>query len=171
MIPSTCDLYDRFEDEARVIGAQFRDFGGRRAFAGEAVTVKCFEDNSRIKELLDQPGVGKVLLVDGGGSMRCALMGDMIAKAAVKNGWEGVIVHGCVRDVMELARLDLGIKALGTTPRKSTKRGEGSVGIVVGLGGAQIENADYVVADEDGVLILNAAQAATVFDAHGGQQA
>ena len=168
MIPSTCDLYDRFENAARVIGAQFRDFGGRRRFAGEAVTVKCFEDNSRVKELLEQSGAGKVLVVDGG-SMRCALMGDMIAKAAVKNGWEGVIVHGCVRDVAELARLDLGVKALGTTPRKSTRRGEGSVGIVIDLGGAQIGNADYVVAGEDGVLILNGAQAAMVFDAHGQQ--
>lgn len=163
MLPSTCDLYDRFEDDARVANAAWRDFGARRSFAGVAVTVKCFEDNSRVKELLDQPGAGKVLLVDGGGSPRCALMGDMIAKAAVKNGWEGVIIHGCVRDVAALACLDLGIKALGTTPRKSTRRGEGAAGIAIELGGAQVRNGDHVVADEDGVLILNAMQAAAVF--------
>ena len=169
MLPSTCDLYDRFADEVRVVGAQLRDFGGRRAFAGAAVTVKCFEDNSRVKELLDQSGSGKVLLVDGGGSLRCALMGDMIAKAAVRNGWEGVIIDGCVRDVAELASLDIGIKALGATPRKSTRRGEGAVGIAIELGGAQVRNGEHVVADEDGVLILNAVQSAAVFGARAQQ--
>jgi len=169
MLPSTCDLYDRFEDEVRVLGASLRDFGSRRRFAGEAVTVKCFEDNSRVKALLEQPGTGKVLVVDGGGSTRCALMGDMIAKVALKNGWEGVVIHGCVRDVAELAALDLGIKALGAIPRKSMRRGEGSTDIIIDIGGAQVRKGDYVVADEDGVLILNAVQSTTVFGARAQQ--
>lgn len=165
MLLSTCDLFDRFGDDVRVAPPLLRDFGARRCFHGAAVTVKCFEDNSRVKELLEAPGEGRVLVVDGGGSMRSALMGDMIAKSAQQNGWSGVIVYGCVRDIAELAALDLGIKALGATPRKSTRRGEGTAHIDIDLAGTQVGNGDYVVADADGILIMNAAQAAAIFDA------
>ncbi|WP_353860310.1 ribonuclease E activity regulator RraA [Azospirillum formosense] len=151
---STCDLYDRFEKTARVADPVFRDFGGRCKFSGAAVTVKCFEDNSRVKETLGTPGRGKVLVVDGGGSLRAALMGDLIAKDAVKNGWEGVVIHGCVRDAAVLATLDLGIKALAAIPRKTVRNGEGQTGLPVTLAGIRINPGDRVFADEDGVLVL-----------------
>ncbi|QCO17698.1 RraA family protein (plasmid) [Azospirillum brasilense] len=151
---STCDLYDRFEKTARVADPVFRDFGGRRQFSGAAVTVKCFEDNSRVKELLGTPGRGKVLVVDGGGGLRAALMGDLIAKDAVKNGWEGVVIHGCVRDAAVLATLDLGIKALAAIPRKTVRNGEGQKDLPVTLAGIRINPGDLVFADEDGVLVL-----------------
>ncbi|NUB17309.1 ribonuclease E activity regulator RraA [Azospirillum brasilense] len=151
---STCDLYDRFEKTARVADPVFRDFGGRRRFSGAAVTVKCFEDNSRVKELLGTPGQGKVLVVDGGGGLRAALMGDLIAKDAVKNGWEGVVIHGCVRDAAVLATLDLGIKALAAIPRKTVRNGEGQKDLPVTLANIRINPGDLVFADADGVLVL-----------------
>lgn len=151
---TTCDLYDRFEATARVAEAVFRDFGGRTAFSGTAVTVKCFEDNSRVKELLATPGAGKVLVVDGGGSTRAALMGDLIAKSAVANGWEGVVIFGAVRDAAVLATLDLGIKALAAIPRKTVRLGEGQSGLAVTLAGIRIAPGDRVFADADGVLVL-----------------
>lgn len=151
---STCDLYDRFEKTARVADPVFRDFGGRCKFSGPAVTVKCFEDNSRVKELLGTPGRGKVLVVDGGGGLRAALMGDLIAKDAVKNGWAGVVIHGCVRDAAVLATLDLGIKALAAIPRKTVRNGEGQKDLPVTLAGIRVNPGDLVFADEDGVLVL-----------------
>ncbi|NYZ16273.1 ribonuclease E activity regulator RraA [Azospirillum sp. RWY-5-1] len=153
---STCDLYDRFEATARVTDPVFRDFGARMKFSGAAVTVKCFEDNSKVKELLATPGAGKVLVVDGGGSLRGALMGDLIAKSAVDNGWEGVVIHGCVRDAAVLATLDLGIKALAATPRKTVRRGEGQTGLSISLAGIRVAPGDLVFADADGVLVLDA---------------
>lgn len=153
---STCDLYDRYEATARVADPVFRDFGARARFSGAAVTVKCFEDNSRVKELLATPGAGKVLVVDGGGSLRAALMGDLIAKSAVKNGWEGVVIHGCVRDAAVLATLDLGIKALAAIPRKTVRLNEGQTGLPVTLAGVRIAPGDLVFADADGVLVLGA---------------
>ena len=155
---SSCALYDRFEKTARVADPVFRDFGQRRRFSGEAVTVKCFEDNSRVKETLGTPGQGKVLVVDGGGSLRAALMGDLIAKDAVKNGWEGVVIHGCVRDAAVLATLDLGIKALAAIPRKTVRNGEGQKDLPVTLAGIRIAPGDLVFADEDGVLVLTPAE-------------
>ena len=156
MALSTCDLSDEHGDEARIPHAVFRDFGGRTAFHGRAVTVKCFEDNSRVKELLASPGNGRVLVVDGGGSTRCALLGDMIANDAVANGWSGVIVFGCVRDSAVLAGLDIGIKALGTNPKRSTRRGEGTAHITVDLAGIPVAECDIVVADGDGIVVLEA---------------
>ncbi|OYD84079.1 ribonuclease E activity regulator RraA [Azospirillum brasilense] len=152
---STCDLYDRFEKTARVADPVFRDFGRRCKFSGAAVTVKCFEDNSRVKEVLGTPGQGKVLVVDGGGGLRAALMGDLIAKDAVKNGWEGVVIHGCVRDAAVLATLDLGIKALAAIPRKTVRNGEGQKDLPVTLAGIRVNPGDLVFADEDGVLVLS----------------
>lgn len=154
---STCDLYDRFESTARVLAGQYRDLGGRRRFAGVAVTVKCFEDNSRVKELLGTPGLGRVLVVDGGGSLRAALMGDLIAKDAVRNGWEGVVIHGAVRDSAVLVTLDLGVRALGTTPRKTVRNGEGQKDLAITIEGVRVSPGDHVYVDEDGVLVLEAA--------------
>lgn len=159
---STCDLYDQFLDEARTPLPLFKDFGGRKRFRGEIVTVKCFEDNSRIKELLAAPGAGKVLVVDAGGSDRCAVLGDQIANDAVKNGWEGVVVFGYVRDSRALAALDIGVKALGLTPRKSVRRGEGSVNLRVSFAGVHFDPGDILVADEDGVIVLTKEQTSSV---------
>ena len=162
MRQSTCDLADRFGDAARIPAPVFRDFGGRRSFRGTAVTVKCFEDNSRVKELLAMPGGGRVLVVDGGGSLRCALVGDMIAKDAVANDWAGLVIYGCVRDTSVLATLDIAIKALGATPRRSTRRGEGSIQLAVEVGGARIVDGDVIVGDDDGIVVLTQEQAAEV---------
>lgn len=150
---NTCDLYDELGDQLRTLNPIFADFGGKASFHGKAVTVKCFEDNSRIKELVNTPGNNQVLVIDGGGSTRCALFGDMIAKEALENGWAGTIVFGCVRDKAMLRTIDIGIKALAATPRKSTKKGEGQVNIRIWMNGVACDPGDYVIADEDGILI------------------
>ena len=159
MTHSTCDLADRHGDNARIPAPVFRDFGARPAFSGSAVTVKCFEDNSRVKELLATPGEGRVLVVDGGGSTRCALLGDMIAADAVKSGWSGIVVFGCVRDTAVLAGLDIGIKALASNPRRSTRRGEGTAHVAIDLAGVRVEDGDFVAADADGIVVLAEAHA------------
>lgn len=158
----TCDLFDKFKDAARFLLPGLHDFGAVKRFSGEVVTVKCVEDNSRVKELLATPGGGRVLVVDGAGSLRCALMGDMIAASAVKHGWAGVVIWGCVRDVAELANLPLGVKALAAIPRASTRRDQGLVDVPVELPGAAIHPGDVLFADEDGVAILTKEQAATL---------
>jgi len=152
----TCDLYDTYLDDARVPCISFQSFGKRKQFCGRAVTIKCFEDNSRVKELMasTNSGKGKVLVVDGGGSQRVALLGDMVAKDAVRNGWEGLVLNGNVRDVEELRKLDIGVLALGCTPRKSVRRDEGSIDLPVQIGNVWVRPGDAVFADEDGVLIV-----------------
>ena len=155
----TADLCDHHGDAVRVLQPVFQDFGGRPAFNGVAVTVKCFEDNSRIKELAATPGRGKVMVVDAGGSLRCALLGDLIAADAVKNGWEGIVIDGCVRDCAALRELPIGIRALAATPRRSTRRNEGQTGLEIHIGGVVCRNGDRVYADEDGVLLLDNAVA------------
>lgn len=158
----TCDLFDSFKDAARFVLPGFRDFGAVTRFSGPVVTVKCFEDNSRVKELLATPGGGRVLVVDGAGSLRCALMGDMIAASAVRNGWAGVVIWSCVRDVTELAKLDLGIKALAAMPRASTRRDQGLVDVPIELPGTPVNPGDLLFADEDGIALLTAEQAASL---------
>ena len=151
----TCDLYDEHLDAARVPTISFLNLGGVSGFCGIAVTVKCFEDNSRIKELVATAGSGKVMVVDGGGSPRYALVGDVLAGEAQRNGWAGVIVYGCVRDKAALRDLNLGVMALGVTPRKSVRRGEGQVDIPIQLGDIWCHPGDLVYADDDGVLLLD----------------
>ena len=159
----TCDLLDDNEDKdlqvvsPSIDGKFFRSFGARKTFGGQVVTVKCFEDNSRVKELLATDGTGKVLVVDGGASMRCALMGDMIAKSAVKNHWNGVIVYGCVRDVDAIAELDLGVQALACIPQKSTRKGVGETGLTLSFGGVTIAQDDYIYADNNGIVVAKEA--------------
>jgi regulator of ribonuclease activity A len=150
----TCDLCDANEGKVSVVtGLNWFSYGGRKVFGGQAVTVKCFEDNSRVKELLGTPGEGKVLVVDGGGSLRNALIGDMIAESAVKNGWAGIIIYGACRDVDELAKLDFGVMTLGCVPIKSVRRGEGQVDLEISFGGVSVVSGDYVYADNNGVIV------------------
>jgi len=149
----TCDLCDENPLDVRVCEPMFMNFGGVNAFGGEIVTVKCHEDNSRVKELLAMPGNGRVLVVDGGGSMRCALMGDLIGECAVKHGWSGVIIYGCVRDVDALAELNLGIQALASIPLKSVRKGIGETDVPVTFAGVTFMPGDYVYADNNGVIV------------------
>ena len=154
MMFQTADLYDEHEGLARVPLLQFRSFGGRASFSGEVRTIKCFEDNSLIKAASAEPGEGRVLVVDGGGSFRCALMGDLIAAAFTDHGWAGVVIWGAVRDSDALGAMNLGVKALGTTPRKSVRRGEGQSGVTLTMGGVEWRPGDRLYADADGVLLL-----------------
>lgn len=153
---STADLVDEHGEALQSIPVQFRSFGRRRRFAGPAVTVKCFEDNALLKATLSDwaESRGAVLVVDGGGSLRSALVGDIIAGIAVERGWAGLVVNGAVRDSVALDDLEIGIKALGTNPRKSSKTGAGQVGEIVEIGGARIAPGQTVVSDEDGIVIL-----------------
>ena len=150
---STADLYDQHGDALQSVSLQFQDFGGRLSFYGPTRTVKCHEDNGLVKEILSFPGNGAVLVVDGGASLRYALMGDMIAESAEANGWAGVIISGAVRDRAALAELELGIKALGSNPRKTVKRSHGSVDEVISIGDVNIRPGAMVYADIDGILV------------------
>ncbi|WAL64300.1 ribonuclease E activity regulator RraA [Amycolatopsis cynarae] len=153
---STADLVDEHGDRLQVCDTQFRQFGGHRSFSGPIRTVSCHEDNGLLRELLRTPGAGAVLVVDGGGSLHTALTGDVIAAAAVEHGWAGLVINGAVRDSALLAGLPLGIKALGTNPRKSSKAGAGAVDVVVGFGGVTFRPGDTLYADDDGVAVLPA---------------
>lgn len=150
----TCDLCDEYSDNLQVVEPVFKDFGARRLFSGEIVTVKCFEDNSVVKkQLKEENGKGKVLVVDGGGSVRHALMGDMIAAGAVANGWEGVIIFGAVRDIDEIAPMNLGVKALAAIPIKSVRKDRGDLNIPIRFAGAHFEPGHYVYADNNGIIV------------------
>jgi regulator of ribonuclease activity A len=149
----TADLCDEHGDSVQVCEPIFLAFGGRRAFSGPVSTVRCFEDNSRVKEAVEGPGQGRVLVVDGGGSRRRALLGDKLGDAAVRNGWAGVIIHGCIRDSAALNGMQIGIRALGTMPLRSEKRGEGERDVPVRFAGVTFRPGDYVFADEDGVVL------------------
>jgi regulator of ribonuclease activity A len=151
---ATADLYDEHGDALESCDVQFRQFGALSHFSGAAVTVRCHEDNALLKSVLSEPGEGRVLVVDGGGSVHRALMGDMIAGLAVSNGWAGVVIHGAVRDVAVLRTLQLGIKALGSNPRKSTKTGAGERDVVVAFGGATFTPGAVVHSDDDGIVVL-----------------
>lgn len=150
----TCDLYDDFGDELEILPIGFKSFGGRRTFFGQVETVKCFEDNTSIKELSNTPGNGRVLIVDAAASLRRAVMGDMIAGAFLENGWAGIIIWGLVRDVDALAKLDLGVLALGTIPSPGKRRGDGQIGIDIRVGEARISSGSYVVVDADGAVVF-----------------
>ena len=149
----TADLCDEHGDRVQVCEPIFHAYGGRKSFHGPVSTVRCFEDNSRVKEAVEGPGEGRVLVVDGGGSRRRALLGDKLGEAAVRNGWAGVIVHGCIRDSAELGRLDLGIRALGTMPLRSDKRGEGERDVPVRFAGVTFRPGEFVYVDQDGVIV------------------
>jgi regulator of ribonuclease activity A len=150
---ATADLIDDFDAELQSCETQFRRYGGRERFAGPVTTIQCFRDNGLVRRTLNGPGAGGVLVVDGGGSLASALMGDLIAAAAVAQGWSGVIINGAVRDVGVLRTLDLGIKALGSNPRKSAKVGDGAIDVPVSFGGVTFTPGSWVYGDEDGIVV------------------
>ncbi|CAM3175150.1 Putative regulator of ribonuclease activity [Arthrobacter ulcerisalmonis] len=150
---STADLYDQRGDELLSLALQFQSLGGRSHFSGPVRTIRCFQDNALVKSTLATPGNGAVLVVDGAGSLGTALMGDMIAESAVLNGWAGVVINGAIRDRVALAALDLGVKALGSNPKKSAKAGAGEVDVDVVLDGVRFRPGAMVWCDPDGILV------------------
>ena len=154
MVTATADLLDEHGDDAAVCILPLHSFGGRRAFSGEIRTVRCHEDNVVLKRTLGDPGDGRVLVVDGGGSLRCALVGDMIGALARDSGWVGIVINGCVRDVDALGQLDVGVLALGSNPRPSAKDGAGEVDVPVDFGGVTFRPGATLHADADGVVVL-----------------
>ena len=150
---ATTDLYDEHEGDVHTCSVQFRDYGGKACFSGPVRTVRCFRDNQLFRALLDEPGDGAVVIVDGGGSTESALMGDIIAAKGAKNGWAGVIINGAIRDSAAIAGIDLGCKALGVNPAKSSKAGAGAVDEPVEFGGVTFSPGDWVYCDEDGILV------------------
>jgi regulator of ribonuclease activity A len=153
MHPVTADLVDAHEGSLRCCESQFRQFGGAARFSGPVRTVKSFEDNTLIKQALSEPGKGAVLVVDGGGSVRCSLLGDYIAGLGVKNGWVGLVLWGAVRDTVALGQLAIGIKALGANPWRSTKTGSGQRDVAVTFGGIVFRPNDWLYSDEDGIVV------------------
>ena len=157
MEKSTPDLYDQHADLVQVATSAFRDYGGVRAFCGVIATVQCFEDNSLVRASLEQPGKGQVLLVDGGQSMRCALLGDRLAQLAHDNGWSGLVINGCIRDSGIIQTIAIGVKALACCPAKSKKRNLGQSGVELHFAGLNFRPGQYVYADQDGILVADKA--------------
>ena len=155
---ATCDLCDVHKNDCsgqfRVLPPVFKNFGGRARFSGPVSTVKCFEDNSLVKAAVDSPGEGRVLVVDGGASLRRALVGGNLGAAAARNGWAGVVVDGCVRDVIELAQCHIGLRALAAMPLPTEKRAEGQRDIPVQIQGVWVRPGDWLYADEDGMVVM-----------------
>lgn len=152
---ATADICDAYADRVQVCEPLFQAYGGITAMHGGVSTVRCFEDNSRVKDAVESPGQGRILIVDGGGSRRHALFGGNLGKAAVRNGWAGVIIYGCIRDSAELGGMKLALRALGTMPLRSEKRGEGERDMPVRFAGVTFRPGDYVYADEDGIVVAH----------------
>ena len=150
---TTAGLYDKYGDDLKVALPIFKDYGAKRIFHGPISTVKAYEDNSLVRTALEEPGEGRILIVDGDESLRCAMLGDMLAKLGMENGWSGIIVFGCIRDADVIATIDIGVKALNTNPRKSLKRGLGDRDIPVSFAGITFNVGEYVYADTDGVIV------------------
>ncbi len=153
MTTSTADLSDEFGESLDYCDSPFRQYGFRRSFDGLITTVRCFEDNGLLKSVLGTAGHGGVVVIDGGGSVRVALLGDLMAQLAIDNGWSGVIINGAVRDTGVLAGLDLGVKALQSNPRRGSKTGSGATNVTLTFGGATFGPGDHVFSDEDGVVV------------------
>lgn len=158
---ATCDLCDVWKADVsgafRVLPPVFRDFGARRRFAGPVVTVQCLDDNSLVKAAVESPGEGRVLVVDGGGSLRRALLGGNLGAAAARNGWAGVLIDGCVRDLAELAVCETGIRALAPMPLPTERRNQGLRDLVVRVQGVLVRPGEWLYADEDGTVIADRA--------------
>lgn len=151
---ATADLVDDIHPDVRSCDLQMRDYGAKTTFAGPITTVRCFQDNALLKSMLSEPNDGGVLVIDGEGSLHTALVGDVIAGLAVDNGWAGLIVHGVVRDAAALRTMDIGVKALGTNPRKGTKTGEGHRDVAVTFGGVTFAPGDVAYCDQDGIVVV-----------------
>ena len=149
----TADLCDRHENEVRVLEPMLHSFGGRPAFGGQIATLKLFEDNSLVRKAVESKGKGRVLVIDGGGSLRRALVGDQLAALAVANGWTGLVVYGCIRDSRAIAEMDLGVFALDTHPLKTVKRNVGEADVPVTFGGVTFHPGEWLYADEDGIIV------------------
>lgn len=154
---TTCDLYDA-DESLQSVSSQLRNFGAREKFSGRIRTLRCYQDNSILKQIVGTAGHGQVLVVDGSGSLDAALLGDMIAKTAAQNGWEGLVIYGAVRDSVELATVDLGIKALGTNPRKTQKLDSGSPEVELRFGSVTFQPGMMLYSDQDGILVESAIQ-------------
>ncbi|CAM3733492.1 ribonuclease E activity regulator RraA [Vibrio sp. Of14-4] len=150
---NTSALCDIYSEQVDVLEPMFSNFGGSASFAGQITTVKCFEDNGLIREVLEQDGLGRILLIDGGGSLRRALIDAELASIAEENEWEGILVYGCVREVDELEDMSLGIQALASIPVGATSQGVGEVDVAVNFGGVTFLPEDYLYADNTGVII------------------
>ena len=150
---ATADLWDKHEGGPQVCEPIFNDYGGRCSFHGPVRTLKCFEDNALVRQMLGQPGDGAVLVVDAGGSRRCAMLGDQLAQLAVENSWSGVVMYGLIRDSEAIGTMALGVKALGTIPVKSVKRGEGQIDVPVRFAGVIFNPGHWLYADADGILV------------------
>ncbi len=149
----TADLCDQFVADVAIAEPMFVNYGGRAAFGGPLATLKVYEDNTLVREALSTSGQGQVLVIDGGGSLRCALVGDQLAQLAYDNGWAGIVVYGCIRDARAIAAIDIGVRALNTHPRKSVKRGEGQRQISLTFAGITFVPGYYLYADEDGIIV------------------
>jgi regulator of ribonuclease activity A len=150
---ATADLSDAAGERGQSCVVQFRQFGGRRAFFGRIRTVRCHADNALVRRALESPSAGELLVVDGGGFLGAALLGDQLAALGVKNGWAGVVIHGAVRDSVVLGQMEFGVKALGTNPRRSEKRGLGDLDVAVTFGGATFTPGHWLYSDDDGLLV------------------
>jgi regulator of ribonuclease activity A len=150
---ATTDLCDELGDEVRVAEPLFREWGGVASFAGPIATLRVFEDNALVREALESPGHGRVLVIDGGGSLRTALVGGNLAALAHRNGWVGILVHGCIRDAAEIAATAVGVRALDTIPRKSGKTGAGERGVPVTFAGLTFRPGQFLYADRDGIVV------------------
>ncbi|MDB2481404.1 ribonuclease E activity regulator RraA [Porticoccaceae bacterium] len=150
---STPDLCDQYPELVRVVEPMLSNFGGREQFCGQITTIKCFEDNSLVKQLVGTSGEGRVIVVDAGGSLRRACLGDMLAEQAASNGWAGLIIYGCIRDVDQIRATDIGVQALGVHPMKTDKKGVGELNIPVTFGGVTFAPKDYVYADNNGIIL------------------
>lgn len=153
MSQATADLYDEHGEALRIMAPIFRDFGGNTTFEGEVLTLKAFEDNTLVRSTLETEGNHRVLVVDTGGSLRCAMVGDQLAELGVKNQWAGIVVYGCIRDAEPIGKLPIGVKAIATNPRKSVKKGAGETGLPLRFADVEIHTGDYLYADADGVVL------------------
>ena len=150
---TAADLWDEHHEHLSCVDPIFRSFGNKKAFSGKITTLKLFEDNSLVRKQLESDGKGKVLVIDGGASLRCALVGDQLAALAIQNNWKGIVVNGCIRDSHLINSMDIGIRALNTSPVKSVKRNIGEIDISVKFGGVTFVSNDYIYVDLDGILI------------------
>ena len=152
-VPTLADISDKHGERLRVAQPLLRSFGGLSTFQGEVCTLSVFEDNTLVRRTLESPGNGRVLVVDGGGSLRCALLGDMLAQLGIDSGWSGVVIHGCIRDSKAISKMPLGVMALATNPVRSSKQDRGESNIELAFAGIAIRPGDWLYADEDGFAV------------------